>query len=172
MSNPTTLATEYFDAFITTFSENDEIIQAALDDLQAVRERVSNQSRFWSKKYRCVFSDVCFQKRRFIVVKAAKSDLKETLSYVKYPGMQDPACGSYSNAILFYKGYQAIQVHRIAHCLWNKGQKISARALQSRVSEVLAFELSSWQHKSCHFCKKQKCMISTFPDTLLSVLWG
>lgn len=44
MSNPTTLATEYFDAFITTFSENDEIIQAALDDLQAVRERVSQQS--------------------------------------------------------------------------------------------------------------------------------
>ncbi len=50
--------------------------------------------------------------------------------------MQDPACGSYSNAILFYKGYQAIQVHRIANCLWNSGQQISARALQSRVSEV------------------------------------
>lgn len=44
MSNPTTLATEYFDAFITIFSENDEIIQAALDDLQAVRERVSKFS--------------------------------------------------------------------------------------------------------------------------------
>ena len=46
MSNPTTLATEYFDAFITTFSENDEIIQSALDDLQAVRERVSKQPLF------------------------------------------------------------------------------------------------------------------------------
>lgn len=40
MSNPTVLATEYFDAFMTTFTEHDEIVQAALDDLQAVRERV------------------------------------------------------------------------------------------------------------------------------------
>jgi len=53
--------------------------------------------------------------------------------------LQDPACGSYSNAILFYKGYQAIQVHRIANRLWNMGQQISARALQSRVSEVCFF---------------------------------
>ena len=67
----------------------------------------------------------------------------DDISVLKYPEIQDPACGSYSNAILFYKGYQAIQVHRIAHCLWNKGQKISARALQSRVSEVSTFELSS-----------------------------
>lgn len=50
--------------------------------------------------------------------------------------LQDPACGSYSNALLFYKGYQAIQVHRIAHHLWNLDQRISARNLQSRVSEV------------------------------------
>lgn len=40
MSTPTVLATEYFDAFLTTFAENDDIVQAALDDLQAVRERV------------------------------------------------------------------------------------------------------------------------------------
>jgi len=53
-----------------------------------------------------------------------------------FNALQDPACGSYSNAVLFYKGYQAIQVHRIAHRLWNMGQQISARALQSRVSEV------------------------------------
>jgi len=40
MSNPTMLATEYFECFLNVFNENDEIIQAALDDLQAVRERV------------------------------------------------------------------------------------------------------------------------------------
>ena len=42
MSTPTQLATEYFDVFLSTFTENDEIVQAALDDLQAVRERVSS----------------------------------------------------------------------------------------------------------------------------------
>ena len=69
--------------------------------------------------------------------------------------LQDPACGSYSNAILFYKGYQAIQVHRIANRLWEMGQKISARALQSRVSEVLSFftirlEPCSWCFNILH----------------------
>ena len=42
MSNPTTLATEYFDAFMSTFTDNDELVQSALDDLQAVRERVQS----------------------------------------------------------------------------------------------------------------------------------
>jgi serine O-acetyltransferase len=49
---------------------------------------------------------------------------------------QDPACTSYSQALLYYKGYHAIQTHRIAHALWCRGQKVMAVALQSRVSEV------------------------------------
>jgi serine O-acetyltransferase len=50
--------------------------------------------------------------------------------------LQDPACTSYSQALLYYKGYHAIQTHRIAHALWCRGQKVMAVALQSRVSEV------------------------------------
>lgn len=49
---------------------------------------------------------------------------------------QDPACTSYSQALLYYKGYHAIQTHRIAHALWARGQKVMAVALQSRMSEV------------------------------------
>ena len=41
LSDPTMLATEYYEVFLTVFKENDEIVQAALDDIQAVRERVS-----------------------------------------------------------------------------------------------------------------------------------
>ena len=41
LSDPTMLATEYYEIFLTVFKENDEIVQAALDDIQAVRERVS-----------------------------------------------------------------------------------------------------------------------------------
>jgi serine acetyltransferase len=52
------------------------------------------------------------------------------------PLPQDPACTSYSQALLYYKGYHAIQTHRIAHALWVRGQKVMAVALQSRMSEV------------------------------------
>ena len=59
MSNPTVLATEYFDAFMTTFNENSEIIQAALDDLQAVRERVIREPCFLSMAQACDLFDIC-----------------------------------------------------------------------------------------------------------------
>ncbi|CAI5495766.1 unnamed protein product, partial [Closterium sp. Naga37s-1] len=43
---------------------------------------------------------------------------------------RDPSCRSYSNALLYYKGYHALQSYRIAHALWNRGQRILALALQ------------------------------------------
>lgn len=54
---------------------------------------------------------------------------------------RDPACRSYSQALLYYKGYHALQTHRIAHALWTRGQRVMAMALQSRVSEVLAVDI-------------------------------
>ena len=40
LSDATMLATEYYEIFLNVLSENEEIGQAALDDVQAVRERV------------------------------------------------------------------------------------------------------------------------------------
>jgi serine O-acetyltransferase len=60
---------------------------------------------------------------------------------INAPLLQDPASTSYSQALLYYKGYHAIQTHRIAHALWNRGQKVMAVALQSRMSEVLAVDI-------------------------------
>ena len=31
---------------------------------------------------------------------------------------------TYSAALLYYKGFHAIQAHRIAHVLWNSGRKV------------------------------------------------
>jgi serine O-acetyltransferase len=50
---------------------------------------------------------------------------------------RDPACLSYSSAILHLKGYHALQAYRVAHKLWNEGRKLLALALQSRISEVV-----------------------------------
>lgn len=43
---------------------------------------------------------------------------------------RDPSCTAYSSALLYYKGYHALQTHRIAHGLWGRGQQVLARSLQ------------------------------------------
>ena len=45
---------------------------------------------------------------------------------------QDPATTSYSHALLHYKGFHAVQAHRIAHELWARGDRSVAAALQVR----------------------------------------
>lgn len=54
---------------------------------------------------------------------------------------RDPACEHYLQCLLFFKGFQAIQVHRVAHWMWLKGRRALALALQSRVSEVFGVDI-------------------------------
>lgn len=54
---------------------------------------------------------------------------------------RDPACSSYSWALLYLKGYHSLQSYRVAHALWNQGRKVLALALQSRISEVFAVDI-------------------------------
>ncbi|PKI67341.1 hypothetical protein CRG98_012290 [Punica granatum] len=54
---------------------------------------------------------------------------------------RDPACLSYSSALLYLKGYHSLQSYRVAHALWNQGRKVLALALQSRISEVFGVDI-------------------------------
>jgi serine O-acetyltransferase len=54
---------------------------------------------------------------------------------------RDPACRRYLDAFLFYKGFLAIQAHRIAHWLWTEDRTPMALFLQSRVSELFAIDI-------------------------------
>ncbi|KAK3224455.1 hypothetical protein Dsin_011480 [Dipteronia sinensis] len=54
---------------------------------------------------------------------------------------RDPACLSYSSALLHLKGYHSLQSYRVAHALWKKGRTVLAIALQSRISEVLGIDI-------------------------------
>ncbi|XP_021897639.1 serine acetyltransferase 2-like isoform X1 [Carica papaya] len=54
---------------------------------------------------------------------------------------RDPACLSYSSALLYFKGYHSLQSYRVAHALWTKGRKVLALALQSRISEVFGVDI-------------------------------
>ena len=38
---------------------------------------------------------------------------------------RDPACEQYSQCILYFKGYQALQAYRLAHWLWQNGRHVS-----------------------------------------------
>lgn len=54
---------------------------------------------------------------------------------------RDPACDSYIQCMLFFKGFQAIQSQRVAHWMWLRGRRALALALQSRMSEVFSVDV-------------------------------
>ena len=54
---------------------------------------------------------------------------------------RDPACDTYLHGLVFFKGFQAIQVQRIAHWMWEHDRKSLALALQSRMSEVFDVDI-------------------------------
>lgn len=54
---------------------------------------------------------------------------------------RDPACTRMIEPLLYFKGFQAIQTHRLAHWLWQKGRKDFALYLQSRSSEVFQTDI-------------------------------
>src|ERR1043165_8338992 len=54
---------------------------------------------------------------------------------------RDPATDRFLEPVLYYKGFHAIQTHRLAHWLWNKGRKDFAYYLQSRSSGVFQCDI-------------------------------
>jgi len=54
---------------------------------------------------------------------------------------RDPACHSYLDAFLFYKGFHALESFRVAHWLWREGRKAMALFLQSRISQLFAVDI-------------------------------
>src|SRR3954465_2332827 len=54
---------------------------------------------------------------------------------------RDPACHSYVDAFLFYKGFHALECYRVAHWLWHRGRKAMALFLQSRISQLFAVDV-------------------------------
>lgn len=54
---------------------------------------------------------------------------------------RDPACHSYLEAFLFYKGFHALQCYRIAHWLWSQGRHAMALFFQSRISQEFAVDV-------------------------------
>ncbi len=65
---------------------------------------------------------------------AARADITATFE-------RDPACHRFLQPLLFFKGFQAIQAHRIANWLWKEGRKDLSYFFQMRCSEVFGIDI-------------------------------
>ncbi len=54
---------------------------------------------------------------------------------------RDPACDRLIEPFLYFKGFHAIQAHRLTHWLWGIGERDFALYLQSRSSEVFQTDI-------------------------------
>jgi len=68
------------------------------------------------------------------IAEAAKADIAAVLE-------RDPACDRLIEPLLYFKGFHAIQAHRLNHWLWNHGEQDFALYLQSRSSEVFQTDI-------------------------------
>src|SRR3954469_22960689 len=66
---------------------------------------------------------------------AFRTDLMATVD-------RDPAAHRFIDPLLYFKGFHAIQTHRLAHWLWKKGRKDFALYLQSRSSAVFQTDIN------------------------------
>jgi len=69
------------------------------------------------------------------VVEAAARDMEAVLD-------RDPACSSYVQCFLYFKGFLALQTHRIAHAMNNDDRDLMAFHLQSRSSELFGVDIN------------------------------
>ncbi|KAK4779373.1 hypothetical protein SAY86_006901 [Trapa natans] len=68
------------------------------------------------------------------IMDAVREDLRAFLE-------RDPACVSYAHCFLNFKGFLAIQSHRVAHKLWSQGRDLLALLIQNRVSEIFSVDI-------------------------------
>lgn len=68
------------------------------------------------------------------IMKAVEADLLATKQ-------RDPAVRGYTDILLYFKGFQALQAYRVAHWLWQQHRENLALYLQSLISEVFAVDI-------------------------------
>ena len=79
------------------------------------------------------------------VIKEAINSTEEMISDIAYDLIatkeRDPACKYFSTPLLFYKGFRALQSHKVSHWLWHHERHTLALFIQSRASEVYGVDI-------------------------------
>lgn len=68
------------------------------------------------------------------IVAAAERDMQAVLD-------RDPATRSTLQPFLFFKGFLALQTHRVGHWVWTEGRETLGFFLQSRISEIYGVDI-------------------------------
>ena len=118
--------------------------------LRPLLERVVLHRNSFGEGLATVLSDrLCNQKLDFVkldnelreviandrtIIESARNDLEVIRA-------KDPATTSMLHPLLNYKGFLAIQAHRIAHSLWTRDRQLLAQHIQNRVSEVFGVDI-------------------------------
>ncbi len=69
------------------------------------------------------------------IARAAERDMRAARD-------RDPACRTYLQPFLFYKGYAGLQAYRISHWLMKQERETLAFYLQSRISELFSVDIN------------------------------
>ncbi len=81
-------------------------------------------------------------RQTFHAMAEARSDWSATLRVdLQAVFDRDPACERYIDPLLYFKGFHAIQTHRLAHWLWLNDRKDFALYLQSRASTIYQVDI-------------------------------
>jgi len=81
---------------------------------------------------RAGFSDLCARDDSFS--EAVRADLLAVLD-------RDPACNRLLEPALYFKGFHALQTHRLAHCAFRNGRSDFALLLQSLSSQIFQTDI-------------------------------
>lgn len=97
-----------------------------------VAERLDNHV-VSAEVIRCAFKDALADDAA--IAEAMRVDLAAVYD-------RDPACNRYIEPVLYFKGFHALQTHRLAHWLYEQGRIDFALHLQSRSSEVFQTDIN------------------------------
>lgn len=79
-----------------------------------------------------IFSEIVGHDRA--IIEAFRADIMAVFD-------RDPACTRLIDPLLYFKGFHAIQTHRMSHALWRAGRNDLALYLQSRSSSVFQTDI-------------------------------
>ncbi len=107
-----------------------DTLEAAV--VHRLAERLDHSAAVSAELIRQVYADAI--EATPAIGEAFRADLMATAD-------RDPATHRLIEPVLYYKGYHAIQTHRLAHWLWGQGRRDFALYLQSRSSAVFQCDI-------------------------------
>ncbi len=74
-------------------------------------------------------------------ISSSRTILEHTVADLLAVKERDPSCKYFSEPLLFFKGFKALQAHRVANWLWKNERHTLAHFIQSRSSEVYGVDI-------------------------------